>query len=291
LIVQKQQKSEARLKEYAHSTCRLERDNLDLTKQIQHLSDELTVSRSYAEELMESAQDKNQKDWEERETMYKKVIRTLKKQVRTEEAMVSIGLYRTAVVEAKNKTAQCEQHEQEVKNLSSKVIQLEIQLEDRHARSGTDKTLNIKASPVKVSSNKENSFRLANVNVPPVKRALRMISPDVTKQVAPPPPPAPKTPRRNVAFASSSKINAPPPQRAVPKISLVARTQVAPPPPPAPKTPKTRRRNVSFDFSPIAPKSADRSQLRVSMVRAAGGRKALQEKLHQMRSPRAMDIK
>lgn len=220
-MFQAQQRVKAQLEATVQSSSRLERDNLKLARELQHLSDELTASRANADELMSSARANQQKSWEKQEAVYKKVLRGLKQQLRKDEAVVSMELYKSAVADGKAKLRECENHQEKVSRLNSKVAQLEWQLKGWQTRSDKNNSSTlILPSSKRVIASKKASKEETTENKAPLK--------------------SPKIERRNVAFTCV--------------------------PPPADKI---------------------EGRKRITMVRAVGGRKGLQEKLNQVRSPRA----
>jgi hypothetical protein len=84
---------------------------------------------------MSSARANHQKSWEKQEAVYKKVIRSLRQQLRTDETVVSMALYKSAVEEGRTKVRECERHQENVSRMNSKVAQLELQLEGWQTRS------------------------------------------------------------------------------------------------------------------------------------------------------------
>lgn len=92
-------KMEGRLNEMMRSNSKLEENNFRLTNQIQQLTMDLEKSREKVDELLKAAQHQNQKEWDEREKMYRAVIRGLKKSVTEKESMISLEVYKAAVLE------------------------------------------------------------------------------------------------------------------------------------------------------------------------------------------------
>jgi hypothetical protein len=264
-LFQAQQRVEANLKATVQSSRRLEWDNLQLTRELQHVSDELTASRAYADELMSSARANQQKSWEKQEAVYKKVIRGLKQQLRTDETVVSMALYKSAVEEGRTKVRECESYQANVSRMNSKVAQLEWQLKGWQTR-----------------SDKDNSSTLT---LPSNERVItsKMASKEETENKAPLKNTEVK--RRNVAFTC-----VPPPadkKDGRKRITLVRAAEEETTENKAPlKTTEIKRRNVGFTCVP-PPADKNDGRKRITMVRAAGGRKGLQKKLSQVRSPRA----
>jgi hypothetical protein len=257
---------EAHLEATVQSSHRLESDNLQLSRELQHVSAELTASRAYADELMSSARANQQKSWEKQEAVYKKVIRSLRQQLRTDETVVSMALYKSAVEDGRTKVRECERHQENVSRMNSKVAQLEWQL--KGWQTGSDKenssTL-ILPSNERVITSKKASKEEATENKAPLK----------TTEVK----------RRNVAFTC-----VPPPtdkNDGRKRITLIRAAEEETTENKAPlKTTEIKRRNVAFTCVP-SPADKNNGRKRITMVRAAGGRKGLQKKLSQARSPRA----
>jgi hypothetical protein len=221
---------------------------LQLTRQLQHLSDELTASRAHADELMSSERDKQQNTWGKQQTAYKQVIRGLKEQLRTDEAMVSMKLYKSAVEEVKTKARECETHQKIVWNLNSKVAKLEQQLQG-----------------CQTSSVKENSSNL-NSKVAKLEQQLQGCQTSSVKENS-------STPIR----PSTKRVVA---RKRASKEETTDNTAFL-------KTTEMQRRNAAFTFgAPVVDKN-EGGRSRITMVRAAGGRKGLQKKLSKLRSPRA----
>lgn len=214
---------------------------MQLTKQLQELSLDITASRAQADHLVKSARDKHQTRWMQQEASYKQAIQSLKKQLRTEETTVSLKLYRSAVQDVKAKTAQCQGHREEVTTLKAQVAQLQQTLQKHPARANK-----VQVAPL---TPKEMARPGKKAKDPSTPKAKDLPS---------------KTTRQRSALKDGNVEN-------------MAQ----------PKTPKTPRPAATFNFVPVI----DKSKSRFSMVRAAGGRKGLQEKLNQVRSPRAGRVK
>jgi hypothetical protein len=265
-LFQAQQRVEAHLEATVQSSRRLERDNLQLTRELQHVSDELTASRAYADELMSSARANQQKSWEKQEAVYKKVIRGLRQQLRTDETVVSMALYKSAVEEGRIKVRECEGHQENVSRMKSKVAQLEGQLKGWQTRSDKEKSSTVVLpSNKRVITSKKASKEETTENKAPLK----------TSEIK----------RRNVAFTcvpSPADENDGRNRIAMVRVAEEETTENKAPF----KTTETKRRNVAFTCVPT-PSDKNDGRKRITMVRAAGGRKGLQAKLNQVRSPRA----
>jgi hypothetical protein len=247
-LLQAQQRVEAELETTVQSSRRLEWDNLQLTRELQHVSDELTASRAYADEVMSSARANQQKSWEKQEAVYKKVIRSLRQQLRTDETVVSMALYKSAVEEGRTKARECESHQENVSRMNSKVAQLEWQLKGWQPRPDKENASTvILPSSKRVITSEKASKEETTENKAPFKTAEIM--------------------RRNVAMV-----------RAAEEETTENKAPF--------KTNEMKRRNVAFACVQTTSDNND-GRKRITMVRAAGGRKGLQAKLNHVRSPRA----
>jgi hypothetical protein len=230
---------------------------LQLTKELQHLQDELTASRAYTDEFMSSARANQQKAWEKQEAVYKKAIRGLKQQLRTEEAVVSMELYKSAVEEGKTKISECESYQEKVSRLNLKVAQLEWKLQGWQTRPDKENssTLILPSSTVITSkkASKEETTELQGWPTKPDKEnSTTLVLPSRKKVIM----------SKKASKEEANENKAPL------------------------KTSKRERRNVAFTCVPSLV-DKNESRKRITMVRLAGGRKGLQEKLNKARSPRA----
>jgi hypothetical protein len=104
---------------------RLERDNKDLTKEINQLSQELAQSQAYTDTILQSTNVQQKKHWEDMELRYQERIKTLKSQVTSQRSKVPVGLYRSAVLEAKTNAMEAERHRRELEALNAKVAKIQ----------------------------------------------------------------------------------------------------------------------------------------------------------------------
>jgi hypothetical protein len=173
--------------------------------------------------------------------------------------VVSIELYKSAIEEGKTKVRECESHQEKVSSLNSKVKQLEWQLKGWQTRSDKDNSsTSILSSSKRVVTSKKASKEESNENKAPLKVTSKKASKEESNENKAPL----KVTSKKASKEESNENKAPH------------------------KPPKIERRNVAFTcVAPLADKIEGRK--RITMVRAAGGRKGLQEKLNQVRSPRA----
>lgn len=108
---------------------------MSLTKQIQDLTDELTSSRAYIDNLLGSKGENERSGCEKREEEYKQTIRKLKTYVRQGENMISVALYQKAVNEARTRAKDCEACHREIDDLTSTVEKLENKLKEKASTS------------------------------------------------------------------------------------------------------------------------------------------------------------
>jgi hypothetical protein len=219
-----------------------------------------------------------QVEWQKREASYKSLIRGLKDQLRCETPTVSVGLYRHAVEQASAVRVESASRQREIARLTKQLGKTEVKsrqtagnapastvqgnashpMSERVTRKETPKmdartTPNLKSAalPHHALPNKEGS------QTEGFKRATCKVSFDTADKVKPSP---------WTSHESDAKENGRPQS-------------------PSLKTPQQTRRQVLTPWSvtPQAPRAKDRTV----MVRAAGGRKGLQERVKQMRSPKA----
>lgn len=151
------------------------------------LIDELESSKAYVDYLLER---KYQDDeWQAKEKEYKAVISNLKAQVISNEASVSLALYRKAVDEARARAVECQDKRLELNSMARKLHDLEARLEDRK--------LKVQTGPSPPEQTRHN-LRLNMRKVTPTSIAKddneNPKTPTPTGKNARPPPP-PLTPR------------------------------------------------------------------------------------------------
>ena len=132
--VEAHQRAEKRIFEFYKSERNYKEENLQLTKKINELTEEVTSSRVYIDKLLKTTQDLEQSDWEKMEQQYKTVIHNLRHQVRKQGTAVSIDLYKVAIDDTKKKASELKEHEKEIAYLKSKVTELEKDVNKKPTR-------------------------------------------------------------------------------------------------------------------------------------------------------------
>jgi hypothetical protein len=305
-------KSEGLLINATHRRRHLERENLALMEQIKYLSEELITSRAQMEELLQSAQLEQHAAWEERERKYKLIIREMKEHIRKKENVVPVSLYRTAVAEAKQHAGESKIHKQITASLQVKVAELERAMEAKNLGIEQNVTQTIaekqkenqpppppsKRSHVTFVEKQQGPY-LETVRVPtePSPAVATVHNKASAMKPASEVRPALKNANGNVSSATvPAKLTTKPALKNANIPAKDAKTPTTPsnnasrtprlpkqhttPPAAGSKTPS----RLEFTCSPVKG-SEGRSRIRVSMVRAAGGRIGLQKKLREMRSP------
>ena len=240
-----------------------------LMAQIQNLSEELSTVRNQLLEIDSSGQVQQRMEYEERERKYKHIIREMKEQLRTRENVVPVGLYRSAVAEAKQRAAECHSHKEVATSLAMKIAKLEKQLVMRGEREA-----------VPTPSPTPQMPHLSSAVAPPPPTNVVV---DENRQQSQPGTAPVVSPTQKTQSQTIKKVRIVSPKNSAVVTSELQSFGASSPVPVATKTPATKATRL---FSPFTPKSADRCMMRTSVVRAAGGRMALQKKLRQMRSPK-----
>jgi hypothetical protein len=109
--IELQRKMAGQIKEMIHANARLEANSF---QQIQQLFTELAASRAHVDELLQSTQVQQQRDYQEREVVYQQTIRKLKKQICSQSSMVPARDYKSAITEATRLTRVVSTLEQEI---------------------------------------------------------------------------------------------------------------------------------------------------------------------------------
>jgi hypothetical protein len=297
----------------------LGRDNLTLAAEIEKLSKDLAASHAYTEEVLESANSKRQKEWQEREGEYKDIISQFKKKIAHDGSKVPIALYNAAVNSARSKTAEAHGCRTELANMEHKVAELQKQLGSK-SPSGppplVPRTHTYRAPP-------PIPIRRPPPPPPPVaKKRVTIVLPYEPKPFLPGGLAEPATPKdgcvdSNFAsdlLASNSK------RRAEIRAAMMRKAghrkglqRSSGPEPSSQELASQSHKNglvveipqiVHESMSIVTPKEniitpyglvvgnssscagSNRSQLRRFVVQKAGGRKALEEQLKRSRSPR-----
>jgi hypothetical protein len=132
--VEAHQCAEKRIFEFYKNQRNYKEENVQLTKKIYELTEEVISSRAYIDKLLKTTQDLEQSDWERMEQQYRTVIQNLRHQVRKQGTAVSIDLYKVAIDDAKKKASELKEHEKEIADLKSKVTQLEKDVKEKPTR-------------------------------------------------------------------------------------------------------------------------------------------------------------
>jgi len=239
-----------------------------LMAQIQNLSEELSTARKQLREIDSSGQAQQRMEYEERERKYKHIIQEMKGQLRTRENVVPVGLYRSAIAEAKQRAAECHSHKEAATSLAMKIAKLEKKLVMRG-----------ETEAVPTPSPTPQMPHLSSAVAPPPTNVVvaenRQQSQKGTTPVV--------SPTQKTQSQTNKKVRIVSPKNSAVVTSELQSFGASSPVPVPSKTPATKATRL---FSPFTPKSADRCMMRTSVVRAAGGRMALQKKLRQMRSPK-----
>ncbi|CAB9496918.1 expressed unknown protein [Seminavis robusta] len=276
--------------EKARSTqSQLEHENFELRKKIEQLKEDLQAMRVQVTEL--SSNRAKKEDWEKREQSYKNTIQALKNQLRKEETMVSVQLYKSAVESGKEKGKQVEAKKAELDAMKAKYTVLESELQHVHNSQVTaDDTIrkNQEKSQQRISELKSQlqaERKTKNSLVAAAKQESEKLKEqldDLRLQMGAANGRTPQA-RRHAHATTPTQPQAP---------NLVAAAVVTPrqPPPPPPPPPPPLRTNSNVPPSPSpGQKQAYRSKF--SFVKQAGGRKGLQQKVNQIRSPRGQTQK
>ena len=250
--------------------------------QIQRLSEKLHASRQQLDKLNSSAQATKLKEFQVREQSYKQIIQEMKEQLskNSGDAVVSADVYHKALAEAQQFAVECQSYREDATTLAGRVAKLEKLLKQGRSQN----TAVVPPPPP-----------LPNVNAPVTTIKQPKLS-EPAVGVA--------TETQSRLLKSSLKSG-----RFTEKTALSKKVQIT-----SPKTADSVGASISSAFSPspkpahgienggnasptpkksstvmptASPRSADRSVMRSSAVRAAGGRRALQAKLRAMRSPKA----
>mmetsp|Transcript_29711 Transcript_29711/g.81651 ORF Transcript_29711/g.81651 Transcript_29711/m.81651 type:complete len:244 (+) Transcript_29711:180-911(+) len=211
----------------------LEKENYDLSGEVQRLMKNLEVSRAKLESHLQSTHDKQDSEWLSREAKLNNVIKGLRRQLRDETS--TTRLYRAEMLKSRRLGLEVAKLKQELNGIND-------------ARKSKDES-----------------------NIPPNGPATCDIKAPALLTTTQSDPESAATGKKQ---AGLKEISTAPPKTSQPQAGKENGVEST-------KTP-TNKNKVTFQGSP---KSHERSIRRVEMRRAAGGRKALQEKVKQMRSP------
>jgi hypothetical protein len=236
---------------------------------------------------MKAAESQQRAEWHERERKYKRIIQEMKEQLRQQDSVVPIGLYQAAVDQAKKNASSCKRHQDEAVRLLSRITELERQNDNWHDRAVAPRRLSNPSVEIKASSSGQLAQPLPHDSPAPEthnKLLIRTNDKLASRAVEKPEPEPTFLHAKRVAFAEikgySSNLR--------PKAVTVAI-----------QTPKRKNANLlqkhevktplrmEATFTPIAAPGSneERSKIRMTIVRNAGGRKSLQKRLQQLRSP------
>lgn len=100
-------------------------ENQTLNRKIQELRAEVKSSRAYIDKLLRTSRDTKEEDWEKNEQQYKQVIQNLRKQIRKQDTVISIDLYKAEKDKVREKATQLRVAESTIDGLHSKVAELQ----------------------------------------------------------------------------------------------------------------------------------------------------------------------
>ena len=253
--------------------------------EIQSLSEKLRASRLQLDKLHSSEHATKLKEFQVREQSYKQIIQEMKEQLskNSSDAVVPVVVYRKALAEAQQRAVECQSYREDATTLAGRVAKLEKQLKQERSQTTTvipppPPQPNVKVVPIEQPT-------------PPPKPVVAVhgqIAADKPSQLL-------KSSLKSGRFTEravlSKKVQITSPKTAE-SVTASFSTGFSSSP-----TPANGVENGGNDWpaqkqSPTlmettSPRSADRSVLRSTVVRAAGGRRALQLKLRAMRSPKA----
>jgi len=118
---------EAQMNDAMQLNQKLANENQRLSKKIQELRAEVKSSRAYIDKLLRTSHMTEEKDWEKHEQQYKQVIQNLRKQIRRQDTVVSIDLYKAEKDKLREKVAKLRVAENTIDNLQAKVAGLQRQ--------------------------------------------------------------------------------------------------------------------------------------------------------------------
>ena len=125
--IQERDEVEMQMNETMQMNLKLSKENQKLCKRINELRAEVKSSRAYIDKLLRTSHDTNAEDWERHEQQYKQVIQNLRKQIRKQDTVVSLDLYKLEKGKVREKTTQLRVAESTIDDLQAKVAQLELE--------------------------------------------------------------------------------------------------------------------------------------------------------------------
>jgi hypothetical protein len=225
----------------------LKKDNETLMNQIAEMSELLAATRSYADRLQISLSEQQQQQVEidQREAHYRSIIKNLKGKIRQDDSAVPIGLFKQAVARADAKSSELENQKNMITQLKQEVVMLQSKLKDMDS---TSSALNIVVAPIATPTPRSKSTGSQRSNTVQAEEGQE----------------------RRVSFAPVTPVRTNHPHLVVDGTSPLKENE----------TPLSSRQ-----LTPKSQQSSSKAASRASLVRAAGGRKGLVEKLKQARSP------
>jgi hypothetical protein len=123
--IQERDVMEIRMNDALRVKEKLSVDNQKLSNKIQELRAEVKSSRAYIDKLLKISHDTKEEDWEIQEQQYKQVIQNLRYQIRKQDTVVSIDLYKAEKNNAHEKAAQLRDAVNTIDELNAKVEELQ----------------------------------------------------------------------------------------------------------------------------------------------------------------------
>ena len=124
--IQQRDVAEVQMNEAIQLNQKLALENQKLCRKIQELRAEVKSSRAYIDKLLRTSNDTKVEDWEKHEQQYKQVIQNLRKQIRKQDTVVSIDLYKLEKGKVREKASQLRVAENTIDDLQAKVAELEL---------------------------------------------------------------------------------------------------------------------------------------------------------------------
>lgn len=131
--IQERNVMEIRMNDTLRIKKKLKTENQKLCKTIQELRAEVKSSRAYIDKLLKISHETKEEDWEKQEQQYKQVIQNLRQQIRKQDTVVSISLYKDEKNKANEKVAQLRDAVNTINNLNAQVEELQ-QKEKMHTK-------------------------------------------------------------------------------------------------------------------------------------------------------------
>ncbi len=124
--IQQRDVAEVQMNEAIQLNQKLALENQKLCRKIQELRAEVKSSRAYIDKLLRTSHETNVEDWEKHEQQYKQVIQNLRKQIRRQDTVVSIDLYKLEKGKVREKASQLRVAENTIDNLQARLAELEL---------------------------------------------------------------------------------------------------------------------------------------------------------------------